>query len=406
LSDAGENLARSFDHQEALSDVVRFAVPLLCDLCMLDAADGNGRLQRSAVWFADPLKQAELAEPLKAFAPGETWKTPEARAMASGKPIVVSDISSEMIDSLAHDGKHAALLARVGLRSLMAVPLVARDHTLGVLSFATAESERRFAAKDLAFAEDVAHRLAVAMDNARLYQQAQRAILARDNTMAVVSHDLRNPLGTIMMTAAQLMDALQEGGAAAESHAAVDTIRRAAHVMNRLIGDLLDIASLEAGGLAMDKRPTSGQALLREVSALMRPFAERAGVILTVHEGQGDALLSCDHQRIVQVLSNLIGNAVKFTDRSGTITLESTHDEHELSFSVTDTGHGISESELPHIFDRFWQASRTAHLGTGLGLSIAKAIAEAHGGRLRAESHPGTGSTFVLSLPRNGKALH
>jgi PAS domain S-box-containing protein len=399
LSDVGEILGRSFDYEAVLGEVVRLAVPLLADLCVLDAVDGNGDVRRIAIAFADTAKHARLAEPLTAFAPRAGWHTPEAKALASGKPLLIREISGGLVDALAHDREHAALLAQADLCSLMVVPLLARGHTLGVLSFAAAESRRSYAARDLEFAEDIALRAAMAMDNSRLYFEAQRAVRARDDILAIVSHDLRNPLGTIVMSAAQLLDSPVREERRERSRKSVETIRRAAQVMNRLIGDLVDIAGLEAGRLAIDRREVSSAAVLAEALEMMRPLADSAGVVLTVEASPDDTMVRWDQQRIVQVLSNIMGNAIKFTGTGGSVKLLAEWRNGEICFAVSDTGPGISADELPHIFDRYWQARKTAHLGTGLGLFIAKAIAEAHGGRIRVESREGTGSTFFLTLP-------
>jgi signal transduction histidine kinase len=399
LSDAGEILGRSFDYEAVLGEVARLAVPLLADLCVLDAVDASGEVRRIAVAFADKAKQARLAEGLTAFAPRQGWHTPEAKALASGQPLLIREVSGGLVEALAHDHAHAALLTQAELCSLMVVPLRARGHTLGVLSFAAAESRRSYAARDLEFAEDIAQRAAVAMDNSRLYFEAQRAVRARDSILAVVSHDLRNPLGTIVMTAAQLLDSSVRQERREKSRRAVEAIRRAAQIMNRLIGDLVDIASLEAGRLAIDRRDVSSAALLAEALDMMRPLADSAGVALSVEAAADDTMVRWDRQRIVQVLSNIMGNAIKFTSAGGSIKLVAERRNGDLCFAVSDTGAGISADELPLIFDRYWQAQKTAHLGTGLGLFIAKAIAEAHGGHIRVESHVGTGSTFFLTLP-------
>jgi PAS domain S-box-containing protein len=400
LSDAGDSLARSFDYQAALSEVMRLAVPLLSDLCVLDVMDDNETMQRMEVCFADAVKQAQLAESLKCFAPQVDWHTPEANVVASGQPFLVREITAEMTETLAHDGEHARLLAQIGLRSLMVVPLVARGHTLGVLSFATAESGRTYAANDFAFAESVAQRVAIALDNSRLYLQAQRAVQARDAVLAVVSHDLRNPLTTIMMSAAELVDRPVALERRTEARRSTDAIRHAAHAMNRLIGDLVDIVSLEAGHLAMNRRDVSSSALLADTLEMMRPLADKARVVLTVEAPADDATVRCDRERIIQVLSNIVANAIKFTSAGGAVKLRGAWQGDEVAFVVSDNGPGIPEQELPHVFDRFWQSTKTAHLGLGLGLSIAKGIAEAHGGRIHAESGVGVGSTFLLSLPR------
>jgi len=280
--------------------------------------------------------------------------------------------------------------------------MLARGHTLGVMTFGLIASSRVYGSQELLFAEHLAGRIAIAMDNSRLYEEAQRAIRARDNVLAVVSHDLRNPLGTIVMSTAQLLRSAAGDDRRKQSRRYLDSIRRAAQAMNRLIADLVDVASLEAGRFALARHDLEASLLLSDTLEMLGQQAEHAGVSLRSEPPSEDELLLCDRQRVVQALGNFTSNAIKFTPAGGSVVLSVGRQGQSLCFSVTDTGAGMSQDQLGHVFDRFWQAERTAHLGTGLGLTIAKGIAEAHGGKAWGTSEPGKGSTFYLSIPCHG----
>jgi signal transduction histidine kinase len=229
-------------------------------------------------------------------------------------------------------------------------------------------------------------------------QNAKRAIAAREQLVAVVSHDLKSPLSTISMTTSGLLHELP--AQQTDVRRALERIGRSADRMGRLIRDLLDLARLEGGRLSIAPRSQEVTALLTEVVELFRAQAAAKSLRLEPQKLAPEAEWACfDRERILQVLANLVGNAVKFTPAGGQITLEARRVGREVILSVRDTGPGISEDERDHVFDRYWQANETAQQGTGLGLSIAKGLVELHGGRIWVASQPGTGSTFSFSLP-------
>jgi signal transduction histidine kinase len=288
------------------------------------------------------------------------------------------------------------MLRAAGLRSMIVVPLLARGQNLGALTFATAASGAHYSSLDLAFAEEIAHRAALAIDNARLYQHATKATRTRDELIAVVSHDLKNPLATIVATA----ELLSRTEAPDEKRRRwVESLRKSADAMKHLIEDLLDIARIEAGRLTIEEQRCEVGGLLGEALDLMQPLAQQKRLRLEKRLPGGELDVRCDRPRILRVLSNLIGNSIKFTSERGAITVRAELADREVRFSVTDTGSGIAADELPHIFERFWQARKTARLGAGLGLAIAKGIVDAHRGQIWAESETGKGSTFFFTLP-------
>ncbi|MFW6330101.1 MAG: PAS domain S-box protein [Gemmatimonadota bacterium] len=230
----------------------------------------------------------------------------------------------------------------------------------------------------------------------RLNEETRRAVQARDDMMAVVSHDLRNPLNTIRMAASLLQD---ESLSEDQKRPQLSIIQRAASRMADLLENLLDVTRIESGKLSLDRRPVHPSSLLGEAVELARPRAEAKSLTLETHAPAGVEEISVDPSRILQVLSNLIGNAIDHTEGGGLIRVSAQSAKDGVVFEVADTGEGISDQHLPHVFDRFWQARRSTREGAGLGLAIARGMVEAHGGRIWAESTIEKGSRFRFVLP-------
>ena len=221
----------------------------------------------------------------------------------------------------------------------------------------------------------------------------------REEMVAVVSHDLKNPLSTIQMAASVLQEIIPTGAAHALEHKHIEIIQRAVERMNRLIRDLLDTATIEAGKVQLHRSPTTAHELIRDAVEMLRPLAAAKGIELLTEVPRGLAPLVVDRDRILRVFSNIGGNAIKFSPTGGRVTFGVADCGSSLEFIIVDNGPGISPADLPHLFERFWQAENTRNLGSGLGLPIAKRLVEAHGGAIRTESDPGRGSRFVFTLP-------
>jgi signal transduction histidine kinase len=233
------------------------------------------------------------------------------------------------------------------------------------------------------------------VDNARLYRESREAVRARDETVAIVSHDLRDPLATIF-TGCAILDIDPSAALRAKTPAAM---MRAATQMQRLISDLLDVTRIEAGGLALELDAVDVGGLLAETAALFEtPRSEKSIALVTTVE-PGLPAARADRGRVQQVLSNLIGNAIKFAPRGGRVELAARRHGAAIRFEVADDGPGIAAEQIPRLFDRFWQAERGQRGGAGLGLAIAKGIVEAHGGQIEVASQLGRGSTFSFLLP-------
>lgn len=221
---------------------------------------------------------------------------------------------------------------------------------------------------------------------------AEQAVRARDEVLAVVSHDLRTPLNNIRLAAGLI----KESPDSASHHLAI--VQRAVQRMESLINDLVDAATIRAHGLVISRTTLDTASFVPQLVDEFRAMYQEQGVALSA-EVHASVTVSCDARRIAQVVSNLLHNALKFTESGGSVTLSVTASKIEATFVVQDTGRGIEEQDLERVFDREWQAEETAHLGSGMGLYIAKGIVEAHAGRIWVKSQPGVGSMFAFTLP-------
>jgi signal transduction histidine kinase len=293
---------------------------------------------------------------------------------------------------------HVDMVRALGLSSAIVVPIRAKGRTLGAISLARTGSEP-YGAGDLEVAQEVARRAALAVENARLYEQARHAVRARDEVVAVVSHDLRNPLNAVLIAATVLAEYGDVERLSERDRKQVEIIRRSAEQMTSLAQDLLEVSSLESGSVSMNPRPCAPSVLVGAAEEMFRPVAEEKGVVLVVGDAVDIPPAQADYGRMLQVFGNLVANAIKFTPPGGRVEVGAERAVDYVRFWVRDTGPGIEREHLPRLFDRFWQARRGGRAGAGLGLAIAKSIVEGHGGQIWAESAPGEGSTFHFTLP-------
>jgi signal transduction histidine kinase len=393
LAEAGGVLASALEYDDTLAAVARVAVGRLADLCLIDIRDEDG-LRRVQVAHSDP-ERMRFAQVLLAAPRERSRADPSLRVLASGDALLEPTVTPPLLDALSADAAQRRLLEELRLQSLMAVPLTARGQLTGVLVLASAS--RSYGEADLSLAERLGRLAALELDNARQYDDAKQALLARDRVLGVVAHDLRNPLNTITMSV-ELLQHLQL--TPEQRRHQLDVIARSAQRMNRLIQDLLDVARMEAGRLLLERDVLQSGTLVRESVELAAPAAAAGGLELSLDVAAATPRILADRHHLLQVLGNLIDNAVKFTPAGGHITVGVEAAGDEVIFSVRDDGPGIAAEDLPHLFEPFWQARRRTFSGAGLGLAIARGIVEAHGGRITVESSPGRGSTFRFTIPR------
>ena len=325
--------------------------------------------------------------------------------LQSGHSELVSEITDSLLVSLARDEEHLRIVRELKPRSFMVVPLVARGRTLGAISFVSAESGHRYDEDDLALAEDLARRAALAIDNARLYMETQEASRLKDDFLATVSHELRTPLNAILGWSRMLRTNRFDAETAAQ---ALETIERNAKAQAQLIEDLLDVSRIITGKLRLDIRPVEPVAVINAAIDAVRPAADAKHVRIETVLDPWAGIVSGDPDRLQQVLWNLLSNAIKFTPKDGSVQIRLERVNSHIEITVSDTGQGIAPEFLPFVFDRFRQADSTltrAHGGLGLGLAIVRHLVEMHGGTVRAESEgENRGATFTVTLPL--RAIH
>jgi PAS domain S-box-containing protein len=520
LADIASQLVEpSLDYESRLACVARLAVPRLADWAAIDMLGGDGSIRRLAVAHVDPRKIEHIEALEQRYPPDRSAPTGVAQIIRTGKSELVREITDEMLTASVTDPEQLRLVREIGLRSYIGVPLTVEGRTFGAITFATAETNRLFEPDDLAFAQEIARRAAIPLDNARLFAEAhkaralaeaaearfrslaeaipqivwamgadgeqeylsprwheytgqapdmppserwrqalhpddydecfrrwaaaaetgtpwqveyrirradgvyrwhlgrsvplledgrvvkwygtatdineqKRAIRTRDDILATVSHDLRNPLGNILLSA----ELLEEEGLE-QDPGLVEAIKRAANRMSTLIRDLLDITAVEGGELSLHRRPVQIGPLVAEAVAQQQPLARQKRVTLQLTPSDVDAVVLCDQDRILQVFTNLLGNALKFTPIAGTITVSRRVVGEEILLTVADTGPGIPADQQARVFDRFWRDKESVNSGSGLGLAICRGIIEQHGGRIGVDGRPGQGASFTFTLP-------
>jgi signal transduction histidine kinase/PAS domain-containing protein len=388
----------ALDYEGTLASVAETAVPRLADWCFVDLIEDGGAIHRVAAAHTDPAHARLAAELRRRHAPSAEGFAAIARVVKSG----ISERSIEPIEHLigaTSDPGLAAALRKLGADSTMIVPLRARDRTLGALTFVSAESGRTFGESDLLLARQFGNCAALAVDNARLYREAQRVNRVKDEFLATLSHELRTPLNAILGWSRMVrMGKLDERG----RERALETIERNARSQAQLIEDLLDVSRIISGKFRVEVHEVALPAVVDAAIDSVRLAAEARGIELCARI-EPTATISGDPTRLQQVIWNLLSNAIKFTSKGGHVVLTLRQIDSQIDIEVADDGQGIPADFLPYVFDRFRQADGTttrAHNGLGLGLAIVRHLVELHGGSVRAESGGhGHGSTFVVRLP-------
>lgn len=396
LAEQSSVMATALDHDTALRLLASFLVRHVADYCVTYSLEPGDAIRRVGLAHRDPARTALIEALAGAGVPtfGDRWGA--GPVMRTGEPLLVPELPPGLLAEVLEDAEQRRVVLALHPVSCMMVPIRARGRIIGAIAVALTEADqRRYTPEDLALLEELAGRAGLVADNARLYQAAQAAVRARDEMVAVVSHDIRGPLQTIMI-ACSILDLEMPEPRKAQSRA---IIRRAVGQMERLATDLLDISRIEAGGIQLHCAEVDAAALLVEVAAAFQATADASLIRLEVMVEPSLPRLWADRDRLLQVLSNLLGNAFKFTPQGGRIALRATRCAMGVRLSVSDTGCGIPRDHVPRLFDRFWQPDRTRGPGAGLGLAIVKGLVEGHGGVVEVESTVGVGSTFTVSLP-------
>lgn len=399
LAEATTALAAPLEYRETVTTLARVVVPEFADLCVIDALEERA-LTMLAVAGVEP--KSALARELGARAPHDPSRPcAVAQASCSGRSVLVADVADPRWLGEALGAANPDALRDAGAVSGMIVPLHARGRVVAVTTLVSTTPGRRFGGEDLSLADELAARAALVVDNARLFDESRSATRAREELLAVVSHDLRSPLSSVALGAERLRLGPIEDGLLKT----VDIIYRAAKQMERLVGDLVDFEQLKLKRLRIERRPHAAASLVLEAVEHHEAIAAEKAVTLEA-DASLDVDVLCDRARVLQVLSNILGNAIKFTPRGRSVKVAARRVDGAVRFAVADGGPGLSAEQITHVFDRFWQATGSRQTGLGLGLAIAKGIVEAHGGSIGVESEAGEGATFYFMLPIAERAVH
>jgi len=400
LAEVGAVLGGSLEYLTTLKTVADLAVPSIADWCAVDILTDERKLERLAVAHVDPAK-IDLARTIRSRYedPNSPYSAPSV--VRTGTPAMLREVSDDMIAASAKgDQERIALVRSLGLRSYMIVPLTTRGRTLGALTLATAESGRLYTEDDFRFAQDVAFRAALAVDNARAYNDAQVANRLKDEFLATLSHELRTPLNAILGYSRML----QSGMLTPDKHAhALHTVERNATSLTQIVEDVLDVSRIISGKIRLNIQSVDLPAVVSDAIATVMPAADAKQIRVQTILDPRAAPISGDPDRMQQIVWNLVSNAVKFTPKHGTVQVRLERVNSHVEIVVSDTGAGIPPDFLPHIFERFRQAdsgTTREHGGIGLGLAIVRHLVELHGGTIHAVSggHE-KGSTFRVRLP-------
>ncbi|HEY3162251.1 MAG TPA: PAS domain S-box protein [Vicinamibacterales bacterium] len=401
LSRLTSTFATSLEPREILTSLAELSVPYFADWCAVDVLTDKGVTERIAASHVDPAKVALVTGLRLHHEHPRTPMSPTHVGVRCNEPSIVLEVTDAALANAAGgDAEALRILRRLGLLSYLCLPLTVQGRTIGTVTLGRSESGRRFDEEDVRVAEDAASRAALAVDNARAYEELQAANQLKDEFLATLSHELRTPLNAILGYARMLRSGILKED---RKEQALETLERNASSLTQMVEDVLDVSRIAAGKIRLHIQPVDLAMVLGDALATIRPAADAKGVrlepILEPHAGP----VSGDPDRLRQVFWNLLSNAVKFTPRGGRAQLRLQRVNSHVEVTVSDTGIGIREDFLPYLFERFRQGDSTTtrtHGGLGLGLAIARRIVELHGGRVEAFSPgEGKGATFRVKLP-------
>ncbi|TFZ00229.1 hybrid sensor histidine kinase/response regulator [Ramlibacter humi] len=401
LAEASAELANVDDYGSTLERIAHLSVPHFADWCAIDLLQPDGTLRRMAAAHVDPAKVQLAHELHKRYPPDPASPAGTWNVLRTGQGVIVPEITDEMVELGASDPELLIILRTLGLYSYIGAPLIARGKTMGVLTFITAESRRRYAPEDLALAEDLARRAAVAIENAQLVEALRESDKAKDVFLATLAHELRNPLAPIWNGLSILKRARgdpyrleQVGG----------IIERQVGQLSRLVDDLLDVSRISAGKIELKLEPTNLVHIINAAVEISRPHIEAAHHKLSISYPSVPTDLLADSARLTQVFSNLLNNAAKYTRRGGRIDVAIDAAGDEVTVGIRDNGIGIAPEMLGKVFGMFTQVTQPRERrqgGLGIGLSLVDGLVRLHGGRVEARSDGlEKGSEFVVRLPR------
>ena len=403
LADASNVLAGSLDYDETLRNLANLVVPRVADFCIVLAAEEDG-MRQVAVAHRDPIEEPTMEKLAAEFPSSPAAQIGGAHVLKTGKSQMVCNVHDGELREVFPEKADRELIRSFAAKSFIAVPLRAHDRVLGAIVMINTSAGRMCGTEELSLAEELAHRAALALDNARLYESAQkarteseRANRAKDSFLAMLSHELRTPLTPVLTSVL----ALEQGDSLPdEVRASLQMIRRNVELEARLIDDLLDLTRISKGKVQLSLEEVDAHSLLRNALEICQGEIDKKQLALQIDFAAEKVSLGADPARLQQIFWNLIKNAVKFTPEGGRLQIRTQNLDGQLQVEVSDNGMGIDAETLPKIFNAFEQGARSQLGGLGLGLAISKALVETHKGTLTAAS-PGRdqGATFTATFP-------
>lgn len=395
LAEVGAVLSGTLYAGDPLHELARLCVAHLADGCIIDEVFDDGSYGAATTLHRDSRLTPVLAEMRRAYPPiaNPNSRVDQVRRMRA--PHLVRDVGPAYARAVAVDERHEELFRQLGTRSLVSVPVVARDRVVGVLTLVRTAASPRYGRPELALAEEVASRAALYVENARLHASVRDEGLVRKRVISMVAHEIRSPLSTILLSAGAVLSGsvpADDGKGCGPLHSIVVATEQ----VSRLLQDLTDVTLLEAGELPVERMAFSPATLLSEARMLLEPASRAASVRLET-EVAGDAgPVSGDRERTLQVLGNLVSNATRFTGAGGVVSIRAERQGAEVRFCVSDTGMGMEPAALHGLLTPLWGGRPRKR---GIGLPLSRAIVEAQGGRMWGESNPGAGSRIYFTLP-------
>ncbi len=400
LAEASRVLSSSLDYKTILSTIADLVVPGIADFCFFDAVTPENKIER-VVWRHADSNKKEWFDQVQYYVPTQDIHFhPVTSVLLTGKAQFIPEVSDNLLQKIAINSEHLQFLRGLNARSLITVPIIAHDRILGTLTFCViAQSHRSYTNDDLLLAYDLAHRAALALDNANLYSEAQQANRMKDEFLATLSHELRTPLNSMLGWTQLLRTRTFDPKTSAR---ALETIDRNTKSLAQLIEDVLDVSRIITGKLQLKTHPIELMPVIEAAIETVQAAANAKDIKIECLLNSTGKVLG-DPNRLQQVVWNLLSNAVKFTPEGGRVEVRLEKINHHVHIKVIDTGKGINSEFLPYVFERFRQADNSitrSYGGLGLGLAIVRHLVELHGGTVHAESEgEGKGATFVVILP-------
>jgi K+-sensing histidine kinase KdpD len=398
LSEASKSVAALVDVESSMQRLAQLCVPRFADWCALYLVNEQSEIQPVARAHVDPQKATLLAELISRYPPSWRVQTISSRVLRSGAAEFIPEISKSYLDSVTQDARHGELIQNLAPRSGIVVPLESRGRTIGMIQFVRDGARAPFSEDEFEVAQELARRAATAIDNSRLYDDLRGADRQKDDFLAMLAHELRNPLAAIDY-ATQLSSISPEQAANA-----TQIIHRQVRHLARLIDDLLDVSRITRDKIELKKEPIDAATIVSRASGTARPIIDKHKHQFHVDVAHEEMPLLVDPTRVEQVIVNLLTNAAKYTPEGGQVSLKAYPENDEVVIKVRDSGVGIPKEMLPRVFELFTQVNpeidRTKG-GLGIGLTVVRRLTEKHGGTVSATSDGlGKGTEFIVRLPR------